>query len=100
MITSTGAYMGHNMSGQQASSGSWGSDQAGGYTQNLQEMQSQWFEQGYYTPPPGPTQDTQYAQDGSIIPMRQLHYPNRYGWTTPGEPPHRPDRHRNRSPPQ
>ena len=91
MITSTGAYMGHGISGQQASTGSWGSDQAGGYTQNPQEMQSQWFEQGYYTPPPGPTQDTQYAQGGSLIPMRQLHYPNRLGWT----PPPRQDRRRN-----
>ena len=94
MITSTGAYMGHDMSGQQASSGSWESDEAGGYTQNPQEMQSQWFEQGYYTPPPGPTQDTQYAQDGSLIQMRPLQYPDRWMWTPRGQPPFREDRRR------
>ena len=86
MITSTGAY---DMSGHQASSGSWGS---GGYTQNPQEMQSQWFEGGYYTPPPQPTQDTQFAPDGSVLPPRQIHPPNRYGRTPPPPPPPRQPR--------
>ena len=76
------------------SGSSWGTEHDGGYSQEDPMSQHIDFMGIFNTPPPGPTQDTQYAQDGSLIQMRQLQYPDRWGWTPRGQPPFREDRRR------
>jgi hypothetical protein len=81
---------------------------AGGYTQQSSLSEPSWgSEHGraqeedysahnlFSTPPPDPTQeDTQYREDGSFIPPRNVGAPDRYGWSTPRPPKERPARRR------
>ena len=61
-------------------------------TQDYMSQHNDWMDM-YLTPPPGPTQETQYDQGGSEIPLRNVRAPRRYGWTTPNT---LPDRHARR----
>jgi hypothetical protein len=83
MFPHAGAY-GHQSS---MSGSTWASEQDGD-TNVEQEYASHtdWLNL-FQTPPPDPTQDTQYHEDGSEIPARNVGPPHRYGWTTPPNPP-------------
>jgi hypothetical protein len=62
-------------------------------THDYMSQPNEWMDM-YMTPPPGPTQETQYEEDGSEIPLRQFRAPQRYGWTTPTSLPERRPRRR------
>ena len=62
-------------------------------THDYMSQQNDWIDM-YSTPPPGPTQETQYDQVDYEIPLRQLRAPHRYGWTTPTTLPERRGRRR------
>ena len=62
-------------------------------THDYMSQPNEWMDM-YMTPPPGPTQETQYEEDGSEIPLRQFRAPQRYGWTTPTTLPERRPRRR------
>jgi hypothetical protein len=92
----TGAYGGlGSMSGHLSSMSGydWTSEQ--GDENNTQDhtAHSQWIDT-FQTPPPQPTQETQYDEHGSQIPARNVGPPHRYGWTPPNPPPPRQGRRR------
>ena len=98
MFPHAAAYRPHaSMSGHQSSlSGStWASDRDGG--NNMMEdhaTHTDWMNIFQSTPPPDPTQETQYDEYGSEIPSRNVGAPHMYGWTTPRPPPERRGRRR------
>ncbi|KAM0897996.1 hypothetical protein ACQ4PT_022222 [Festuca glaucescens] len=71
---------------------SWGaSDQD---AEHMEYYSSQQNYVGMQTPPPEPTQETQYdPESGSWIPTRIIRPPNRFGWTPRATPPARQPRH-------
>ncbi|KAK1609310.1 hypothetical protein QYE76_032983 [Lolium multiflorum] len=74
-----------------ASNPSWGaSDQD---TEHMEYYSTQQNYVGMQTPPPLPTQETQYdPESGSWIPARNVRPPDRFGWTPRGTPPPRQPR--------
>ncbi|KAK1694130.1 hypothetical protein QYE76_010827 [Lolium multiflorum] len=74
-----------------ASNPSWGaSDQD---TEHMEYYSTQQNYVGMQTPPPLPTQETQYdPESGSWIPARNVRAPDRFGWTPRGTPPPRQPR--------
>ena len=86
------------MSGHEASHSDSTFDSAPDGGHNTQDQVSQhianWMDTYYSTPPPGPTQDTRYDQDGSELPPRNIRAPHRFGWPTPETQPERHGRRR------
>jgi hypothetical protein len=76
-----------------ASNPSWGaSDQD---PEHMEYYSTQQNYVGMQTPPPEPTQETQYdPESGSWIPARNVRAPDRFGWTPRTTPPPRNPRRR------
>jgi hypothetical protein len=74
-----------------ASNPSWGaSDQD---AEHMEYYSTQQNYVGMQTPPPEPTQETQYdPESGSWIPARNVRAPDRFGWTPRVTPPPRQPR--------